>query len=76
MTSSECVAARNLLRWSQMKLAEASGADAASIRDFETGRLSPVESNVAALRHALEAAGVVFISEIGGGAGVRLRDED
>jgi hypothetical protein len=29
-------------------------------------------NNLAALRSALEAAGVVFIAENGGGAGVRL----
>lgn len=33
-------------------------------------------ATVAAIRAALEAAGVQFISENGGGPGVRLRDRD
>jgi hypothetical protein len=33
------------------------------------------ESNLAAIRAALEAAGVEFIAENGGGAGVRLRKD-
>lgn len=73
MTPAECVAARSLLNWTQLQLAEASGTDAPAIRNFEDGRIAPVEANAEALRRALEAAGVRFVSEIGGGAGVRLR---
>ncbi|GGE01498.1 transcriptional regulator [Aureimonas endophytica] len=73
MTPAECRAARALLEWSQLQLAEASGADVAAIRDFETGRLPPAEANVAALKGTLQNAGVEFVSEIGGGSGVRLR---
>ncbi|WP_246191190.1 helix-turn-helix domain-containing protein [Aureimonas leprariae] len=72
MTPSECRSARLLLGWSQLRLSEASGTDAAAIRDFETGRLPPKEGNVAALQRALQDAGVEFVSEIGGGTGVKL----
>lgn len=73
MTPKECHAARVLLEWSQLQLAQASGADVSAIRDFESGRHTPVEPNVEALRRAFELAGVRFVSEIGGGAGVRLQ---
>jgi hypothetical protein len=43
------------------------------VRDFEKGRRVPSANNVAAIRAALESAGVEFIAENGGGAGVRLR---
>ncbi|WP_244488044.1 transcriptional regulator [Aureimonas sp. Leaf454] len=56
-----------------MQLAHASGADVSAIRNFEDGRLAPKEGNVEALRRAFEEAGVQFVSEIGGGSGVRLR---
>jgi hypothetical protein len=41
--------------------------------DFERGAREPREATKAALYAALEAAGVEFIPENGGGAGVRLR---
>jgi hypothetical protein len=37
------------------------------------GKIPVTSANEAALRTALEAAGVEFIDENGGGAGVRLR---
>jgi hypothetical protein len=38
------------------------------------GAASGLANNIAAVRRALEAAGVEFIAENGGGAGVRLRN--
>lgn len=72
MTPAECIAARALLAWSQFQLAEASGTDVMAIRNYEDGKIAPVERNVEALRRAFDAAGVRFVSEIGGGSGVRL----
>jgi len=45
----------------------------ATLNRFETGRDARI-STVEKLRSALEAAGVVFIAENGGGAGVRFRE--
>ena len=76
MISSEQVrAARALLRWEQKDLAGASGVSLPSIKRLETqpGKLAAQHRTTEAIRAALEAAGVEFIAENGGGAGVRLR---
>lgn len=70
----QCRAARGLIGWSQGKLAEESRVSASAIANFENGRTTPVPNNLDALRRAFEAAGVQFIPQNGGGAGVRLRD--
>ncbi len=57
----------------QSQLSEASGIARATVIDFEKGERSPRSATVEAIRAALEAAGVEFIPENGGGAGVRLR---
>lgn len=46
---------------------------AATLADFEGGKRQPHPRTLAAIRAALEAAGVEFIPENGGGPGVRLR---
>ena len=73
MTPSQSRAARGLLDWSQQELAGRSNLSESTIRDFEKGRRVPSINNLAAMRTALESAGVEFIPENGGGAGVRLR---
>jgi hypothetical protein len=45
----------------------------ATLADFEVGRRQPHPRTLAAIRAALEAAGVEFIEQDGGGPGVRLR---
>jgi transcriptional regulator with XRE-family HTH domain len=72
MTPAECLAARRLLKWSQLQLAEASGSDVSAVRNFEDGKLAPREGYDEVLRGTLETAGVQFVSEIGGGSGVRV----
>lgn len=67
-------AARGLLGWKQGRLAKESGVSLTAIRNFERGATTPIRANMAALRGALEAAGVEFIERNGGGPGVRLRD--
>ena len=64
--------ARGLLDMNQSDLAEASGVSARTIQNFESGNRQPIQANLAALRAALEKAGVEFIAENGGGPGVRL----
>ncbi|QKC86354.1 XRE family transcriptional regulator [Mesorhizobium sp. NZP2077] len=66
-------AGRALLNWTQTQLAEASRTSVSTIRDFESGKRAPMPNNLEAIRRALESAGVEFIPENGGGAGVRLK---
>jgi hypothetical protein len=75
LTSGQIRAARALLRWSAEDLARASTVGVATIRraelaEAETSMNTP---NDRAIRQACEAAGIVFIDENGGGAGVRLK---
>ncbi|MDH4985047.1 helix-turn-helix transcriptional regulator [Aminobacter anthyllidis] len=68
----QCRAARAMLGWSQGELAEAASVSKTTVVDFERGTRTPHRNNLAAIRHALELAGIVFIPENGGGAGVRF----
>ncbi|MEW9617085.1 helix-turn-helix transcriptional regulator [Shinella sp. S4-D37] len=67
----QCRAARALLNWTQAELAERVSISTVSIRAFEKGG-EMRDSNLKLIRMTFEAAGVTFIPENGGGAGVRL----
>lgn len=73
LTPAQSRAARALINWSQLQLAEASGTGVSTIRDFETGKRTPITNNLSAIRSALEAAGIIFVEENGEGPGVRLK---
>ena len=75
LSSDQIRAARALLRWSAEDLARQSLVGVATIRRAELtiGKTSMTTANDAAIRGALETAGVQFIDENGRGAGVRLR---
>ena len=68
-------AARALLRWSQVDLAGKSGISIPTIKRLESvsGEIGGRSETATAIRAALEAAGIEFIAENGGGAGVRLK---
>jgi predicted transcriptional regulator len=68
-------AARALLRWEQRDLAKASSVSLPTIKRLESvpGEMAAHMSTIAALKNALQSAGVEFIDENGGGPGVRLR---
>jgi len=40
---------------------------------FEAAKTNPITANLSAIKRALEEAGVQFVPENGGGAGVRMR---
>lgn len=75
LTAAQIRAARALLRWTAQDLADRSALGVTTIRRAELaeGLTSLTVSNDLAVRRALETAGVEFIEENGGGAGVRLR---
>lgn len=75
ITGAQIRAARGLIRWSADTLAENSKLGVATVRRAESvdGVPTITGANLAAIRAALEGAGVEFIDPNGGGAGVRLR---
>jgi hypothetical protein len=73
LTASQCRAARALIEWSQQKLSQSASIDLQTIADFERRFRSADETTRRRLRATLEAAGVTFIGENGGGAGARLK---
>jgi transcriptional regulator with XRE-family HTH domain len=69
-------AARSLLGWSQTELAKRAGLSLPTVKRVERedgGGPNVSEEARNKLRATLEKAGVEFISENGGGPGVRLR---
>jgi DNA-binding XRE family transcriptional regulator len=68
----QCRAARALVSWSQDDLCSRAKVAKRTLQLFELGQRQPYVRTMHALRRALEAAGVEFIDEDGGGAGVRL----
>lgn len=75
ITPEQSRAGRALLNWSQGKLAERAGIARATLAEFETGKRVPIGNNLAAIRAALEAAGVTFLDDgsTATGPGVSLR---
>jgi hypothetical protein len=75
LTSGQIRAARSLIRWRAEDLAKESSVGVATIRRAELaeGPTALTAANDQAIRRTLEAAGIEFIDENGGGPGVRLR---
>ena len=75
LTIRQVKAARALLGWSQADLARHSSVSEPTIARLESadGQLGGREDTERKIRLAIEKAGIEFIMENGGGAGVRLR---
>ena len=77
MTSDQLRAARAILRWDQKSLAERSGVSIPTIKRLEAqdGMISANTPTLAAIRTALESAGVQFVEkdDVAGGKGVTFR---
>ncbi|MEI9413215.1 helix-turn-helix transcriptional regulator [Mesorhizobium sp. Ld1326N3] len=74
-TGRQIAAARTLVGMTQSELAERSKVSVPTVKRMEgsEGPAVGMANNVDAVCRALETAGVEFIPENGGGAGVRLR---
>ena len=64
--------ARAAVGWGVRELAKKAGITANTVTRIENGA-DAKQSTMDRLQHALEAAGIEFIQENGGGPGVRLR---
>jgi ribosome-binding protein aMBF1 (putative translation factor) len=75
LSSAQIRAARALLRWSAQDLARESTLGVNTIRRAEVAEdaTALTAANDLTIRRALEAAGIEFIDENGGGPGVRLK---
>lgn len=75
VTGAQIRMARAYLRWSVEQLHKAAGVGISTVQRMEKddGVPSASAKNLEAVQKALEAAGVEFIPENGGGAGVRLK---
>lgn len=68
----QCRGARVVLGWSQADLAKAANVSRQTVADFERGAHVPISNNLASIAVAFAQAGIEFISESGGGVGVRF----
>jgi transcriptional regulator with XRE-family HTH domain len=75
ITPDQCRGARGLLDMTQSDLASRSGVSLKTVINFESGDRRPIRTVMEAIRKALEDAGIEFISENGGGLGVRFANQ-
>lgn len=75
ITSEQIRAARAMLKWTAKGLATQAGLSLPTIQRMEGdgGIESATGKSLIAVQQALEKAGIQFIPENGGGAGVRLK---
>jgi transcriptional regulator with XRE-family HTH domain len=74
VTAAQLRAARHLIGLSQVEIAETTGLSLPTVKRAESEREVAISPEaIAAIRQALESAGVIFVEENGEGAGVRLR---
>jgi predicted transcriptional regulator len=73
LTPAQCRAGRALLEMTQPELAKRASLGLSTIVDFERTRRRISVEAASIIKKTLEKAGVFFIDENGGGAGVRLR---
>ena len=75
LTGEQIRGARAMLRWEQKDLVRASGVSEPTIVRLEKmhGMVSGQVATIQAIKAAFESAGVEFISENGGGPGLRLK---
>jgi transcriptional regulator with XRE-family HTH domain len=73
ITPEQVKAARELLGWTLVRLAARADASELAVRRYENGRGIGGRIDLTSILEMLEAAGIEFIAENGGGAGARLR---
>jgi transcriptional regulator with XRE-family HTH domain len=75
VTSAQVRMARAALNWTVRDLADATELHRNTITNIEVGRYAGDPETLAAIEKVLTRAGIEFIDENGGGAGVRLKKQ-
>jgi transcriptional regulator with XRE-family HTH domain len=73
MNAAQMRMARAALGWGVRELAEKAGITANTVTRIENGA-DAKQSTIDAMKSAFETAGIEFIPENGGGAGIRFRE--
>lgn len=75
LTSEQIRSARHALRWTVAELARRSGVSTSTIKriEAESGVPNSYQPNMAAIRAALESAGIEFVGSPEDGPGIRIR---
>jgi DNA-binding transcriptional regulator YiaG len=77
MTPEQSRAARGWLGWSQVELARRANVSQRTVQSFEGGQKMPHPNSIAAMRGAIEAAGVRLVfDKNGAAAGILRQDSD
>jgi DNA-binding transcriptional regulator YiaG len=77
MTPEQSRAARSWLSWRQGDLATRANVSVNTVRNFESGQKTPTANNLAAMRRAIEAAGIrLLFDRTGWAAGIARQDAD
>jgi DNA-binding transcriptional regulator YiaG len=66
MMPEQCRAARAWLAWSQGELAKAAGVGLSTVKDFESGKRTPIQATQTAMQAVLEREGIGFSSALDG----------
>lgn len=75
LTPAQCRAARGWLDWNQRDLADRASVSISTIRDFESGKRTPIANNLEALRRAIEAVGIQLVFRKGKPFGIAIADD-
>src|SRR5271165_3601376 len=77
MTPEQSRAARGWLGWSQIELARRANVSQRTVQSFERGQNVPHRNSIAAMRRAIEMAGILFLfGETGDAAGIVRQNAD
>ena len=63
MTPEQCRAARAWLDWRQDRLSAEAGVGLSTVKGFEAGKSQPIGATLAAMKAALETAGIDFVGD-------------
>lgn len=63
MSPEQVRAARGWLAWTQAELADRASVGVSTVKSYEAGERTPIANNLAAIKAALEKAGIKFTAD-------------